>query len=137
MSFIDVSGLLTYQEECFISAVQSKESEMIEVIWGPFGMDRFLLKALSARVARAIADTREPEIIRRFVKFGNIFRGENSVFDFIDQAVGCDDRELAEILTGGEKHYFRFCPRNPLPYCRSATMVQYLLEMGADPEYRG
>jgi hypothetical protein len=59
------------------------------------------------------------------------------VFDFIDQAVGCDDRRLLEMLTGGEKHYFRFCPRNPVPYCRSETMVQYLLKMGADPEYWG
>jgi hypothetical protein len=70
------------------------------------------------------------------VKSENIFHGENSLSDFINRAVASGQRELAEILTGGEKNYFRFWARNPLLYCRSEKMVEYRLEMGTDPEYR-
>jgi ankyrin repeat protein len=40
------------------------------------------------------------------------------------------------MITNGQPDYFKYSHRNPLPYAADVPTTRYLLQHGADPNYR-
>jgi ankyrin repeat protein len=66
----------------------------------------------------------------------HIFGKKRDVINWLEILSGNGDVEKIDMITGGRKDYFKNFPRNPLPYAADVKTARYLLEHGADPNYR-
>jgi hypothetical protein len=129
----------TFRYDCLLCAIETHRIDFVNLIWEPLEIDKLMLNLPPYR--RALIDTIEQSndraIIQKFLKYGNIFQGISCVFDWLDSLAEKEKIDVIDMVTNGEKDYFKHCPRNPLPYARGIETARYLLEHGADPNYRG
>jgi ankyrin repeat protein len=57
--------------------------------------------------------------------------------DWLDILAKEGNRNVIDMIIGGVKNYFGHIPHNPLPLCRDVATARYLLEHGANPDYKG
>jgi ankyrin repeat protein len=131
--------LSSFRYDCLIYAIQTHSIDFVNLIWEPLGIDELLLDLLPNQIAlaHAIKQTENRQIIQKFLKYGNIFQGIASIMDWLDFLAEKGKINVIDMITNGEKEYFKYFPRNPLPYAANIETARYLLEHGADPNYKG
>jgi hypothetical protein len=122
---------------CLINAIDVGSLEFLDGIWKLFDFDELLTHKVPTAIADHIKDSRDEKIIHKFLKYGNIFPKWADVLDWLDQLAREGDIEMIGIITDDATDYFKYFPRNPLPFAADINTAEYLLEHGADPNYRG
>jgi hypothetical protein len=122
---------------CLIQAIDVGLLEFLDDIWKLFDFDELLTHKVPSSVARHIKESQDGEIIRKFLKYGNIFPKGADVLDWLDELARKGDIEMIEVITDDADDYFKHFPRNPLPFAVDIDTAEYLLDHGADPNYRG
>jgi hypothetical protein len=125
-----------FQGECLLAAVASRKLEVVDFVWNELGIERISLRRAPAGFAREIINSRNPEIIRRFLRFGDIFCGKNSAMNILNKVSASSSVELVKVITGNDPNYFRLSPRNPVPFAESVDILKCLFALGADPAYQ-
>jgi hypothetical protein len=125
------------QIRCLRNALRTGREELVKIVQKYCDIDQSLHELDRSPLANEIIQTRNPQIIREFLRYGNIFHGDDSITNFIERAAEASDLEMVRILTGDQPDYFKCLSQNPLPCCSSVEMIWYLMEHGADPQVRG
>jgi hypothetical protein len=115
-----------------IEAIKTRSIDMINLIWKPLTIDGLLVGSGWTFLAASIINTKDRQIIQKFLNYGNIFGKKRDVIDWLEYLSLNGEIEKIDMITDGRKDYFKNFPRNPLPYAVDVKTARYLLEHGAD-----
>jgi ankyrin repeat protein len=124
------------KKECLEEAIRTASIDIVNFIWRPLNIDESLHGSRWNHLAEVIIETKNPQIIQKFLKYGNIFGKKQDVMNWLDSLARNGEIEIMKMIIEGQKDYFKYSPRNPLPYAADVKTARYLLEHGADPDYR-
>jgi hypothetical protein len=133
----NLSLSVSAREECLSLAIRIKSIEIIDLIWDSCRIDELLLNPITTTIGNDVIATEDKAIIQRFLPYGNIFSGQNDLLSWLTRLTKLGKRDVIDMITNGATDYFKGVARTVLLECTDIETAQYLLEHGADPNYRG